>query len=127
MRQLYKLNIERKIMELFYTSVMQSVMSYAITCWFGNSTVESRNMLMRITKQCGKLGVGNTLSLLELYNMASVRRYQVIIQDVSHPLHNKYERLPSGKRLRSIQCHTARYSKSFVPSNIRLINDLNLV
>ena len=121
-RQLKKLNIENKIMELFYTSIVQSVLSFAIVCWYGNCSAESKDKVNRIVRKCTKLGVTNTVPLLDIYNKSVLQRSKTIINDNLHPLNCQYELLPSGRRLRSINCKTSRYAKSFIPSSIVLIN-----
>ncbi|TWW62905.1 hypothetical protein D4764_04G0015520 [Takifugu flavidus] len=40
----------------------------------------------------------------------------------SHPGHGLVSPLPSGRRLRSIRTKTSRYTNSFFPSAIRLLN-----
>ena len=121
---LSNLGIETKIMNLFYSAIIQSVMSFSITCWYGNCSLEVRGKLAKIIRNCVKLGVGNTTSLDEIYNKSTSHRSEVIISDPSHPLNSSYHiLLPSGRRWRSIQCRTSRYHKSFVPFSIRSMNN----
>ena len=117
-RQLRKLNIDDKIMKLFYTSIVQSVITFAIVCWYGNCGIEIKDKLNRIVRNCEKLGVLNTVPLLDIYKKSVLHRSKVIINDSLHPLHKQYELLPWGRRLRSINCKTARYAKSFIPYSI---------
>ncbi len=126
MRKLKKIKIDTKIMELFYTAVVQSVISFSITCWYGNCSSDSKNKLTRLIKNCAKLGVKNINSLMDIYRKFSLQRCEVIINDVTHPLNGHYQKLPSGKRLRSSKCRTARLCKSFVPASIRILNSGSL-
>jgi len=121
-RQLRKLNIEDKILDLFYSAIVQSVMSFSIVCWFGNSNIQSKDKLNRIINNCAKLGVKNVVPLSDIYNKCTIQRSKTIFNDNTHPLNSFYEYLPSGRRLRALSCRTARYAKSFVPSSIILIN-----
>jgi hypothetical protein len=123
-RKLRNLNIDSTIMNLFYTSIVQSVMSFAIICWFGNCSVESKYKLTRAIKICKKLGVQNAMPLEDIFNKCTLQRCKVIVNDEMHPLHACYNMLPSGRRWRSVKARTSHYSKSFVPSSIRLLNDL---
>ena len=125
-RQLVKLNIDNKILELFYTSVVQSVITFSITCWFGNCSMESKNKLSRIIKQCSKLGVPDVASLPEIFKKCALHRCITIYKDTVHPLSCNYRMLPSGRRLQCIKCRTSRYAKSFIPSSIVLINNGHL-
>ncbi len=126
MRKLKKIKIDTKIMELFYTAVVQSVISFSITCWYGNCSSDSKNKLTRLIKNCAKLGVKNINSLMDIYRKFSLQRCEVIINDVTHPLNGHYQKLPSGKRLRSSKYRTARLCKSFMPASIRILNSGSL-
>ena len=125
-RQLGKLNVDNTIMELFYRAIVQSIMSFSIICWYGNCSSESKLKLTRIIEMCGRLGVENAQSLDDIYTKCLVQRCKVIVNDELHPLHASYALLPSGRRWRSIKARTARYAKSFVPSSIRVLNELKL-
>ena len=122
-RQLRKLNVSQKILDLMYTSIISSVLSFSITCWYGNCSSEAQCKLDRVVNQCSRLGVQGAQSLNELYWKSVKIRCEVIQKDKSHPLNFRYEKLRSGKRLRSMRCRTARYGKSFVPSSIRMLNE----
>ena len=121
-RQLYKMKIDRSILNLFYMSIVQSVLTFAISCWYGSCNGESKSKITKIVNNCKRLGVSNTKPLLELYKLAVMQRCKVIRNDCSHPLHKAYQILPSKRRLRATKCRTARYSCSFIPSSIRILN-----
>ena len=121
-RKLCNFNVSNKIMDLFYSSILQSVFSFAICCWYGNSTLESKGKISKVIKKCSRLNVKNTKSLLEIYKRAITQRSNVIINDPSHPLHSCYEMLPSGRRWRSVQGRTSRYRESYILSSIRILN-----
>lgn len=86
----------------------------------------SKNKITRFIKICTKLGVQNAVSLEEIYRKCTIQRCKVVLNDESHPLNTSYNMLPSGRRLRSLKGRTARYTKSFVPSSVRLLNALKL-
>ena len=95
-RQLSKLRIDRKVMDIFYSATIQSVLSVNITCWYGNCNLELKNKLGKIMKNCRKLGVRNIIPLIDTYKKATVRRCEVIHHDPLHPLSQYYQMLPSG-------------------------------
>jgi hypothetical protein len=99
-------------------------MSFAIICWFGNCSAESKHKLTRTIKICKKLGVENAMPLDDIYYKCTLQRCKVIVNDEMHPLYACYDMLPSGKRWRSVKARTSRYLKSFVPSSIRLLNEV---
>ena len=123
-RQLIKLKINVKILNLFYSSILQSVICFSIVCWYGNCSVDSKLKLSRVIRNCEKLGVMDTIPLQDLYEKFMVQRSKMICSDNSHPLCQYYKMLPSGKRYQSIRCRTSRYMKSFLPSSIRIMNKL---
>ena len=123
-RKLSKLKVDHKIMELFYTSIVQSVISFAIVCWYGNCNCSAKHKLERVIKTCSKLGVLNAVSLMDLFKKSTIQRCKIITEDAMHPLNSCYQRLPSGRRLRSVKSKTTRYSNSFVPTSIRLLNEI---
>ena len=45
-----------------------------------------------------------------------------IITDVAHPLNKCFELLPHNIRYRSLMCRTTRFSNTFVPTAVRLLN-----
>ena len=121
-RQLHRLNIDTKIMELFYNAIIQSVISFSITCWYGNCTQDSKHKIMKVINTSRKLGINN-FSLDQIYVTFSKIRCNTIIKDSQHPLNNSYQLLPSGRRFQSLKCRTSRYSNSFLPSSIRILNN----
>ena len=125
-RQMRNLNMDSKIMELFYKSIIQSVIVFSITCWYGNGTSSSKSKISKIINNCIRLGITDIPTLLELFKTNALHRYHVISKDDTHPLHNSFQLLPSGRRLRSFRCRTARYSRSFVPTCIRIINGMGI-
>ena len=120
-RKLSKLNVDSQILEMFYSSIVQSIITFSIICWYGNCSMETKDKLTRIIRNCCKLGI-NTSTLEELYVKYVKLRCKVIRKDKEHPLHNMYQLLPSGKRLRSTKCRTTRYARSFIPASIKILN-----
>ena len=96
-RKLYKLRIDNTILELFYMSIIQSLITFSIVCWYGNSTADSKNKLARVINTCRRLGV-DTVSVEDLYKKSALQRCQAILKDDTHPLRSSYCLLPSGKR-----------------------------
>ena len=122
LRQLRKYHLDKSILQLFYSSIIQSVITFSVTCWYGNSTQESTDRITRVINNCIKLGAKDAITLKELFVKCTLQRCKTIRGDKSHPLHGRYQLLPSGRRLRSTKCRTERYKRSFVPSSIKVLN-----
>ena len=121
-RQMCKLDFNVEILELFYTAIIQSVLSFSIVCWFGNTTEEAKDKIAHVINYCMKLGVINPMSLPEIYERGVLQKIETIFEHEIHPLHKNYVELPSGRRLRSLYCRTKRYADTFVPTSIKLVN-----
>ena len=66
-RKLGQLKVDRTLITLFYKSVIESVLSFCITCWGGNSSKGDRIKVDRIIKISGKFTT-HVSHLDELYN-----------------------------------------------------------
>ena len=121
LRTLYHIKIDTKIMSLFYTSVIESVLCFCINVWSGNCTLKDRNMLSKLIRRVQRMGV-LTVSLNDLCNLHCIKTCKKIIRDKTHPLNNHYEKMPSGRRYRSLSCKGKRYHSSFVPTSLRILN-----
>ena len=123
-RKLHSLHVNRKILELFYKSVVESVFMFGIAAWYGNCTQRSKYLLFRITKYARKLGIQNVNTPDQLYEKAIVKKAKAVRSDCEHPLYSMYKLLRSGRRLQAEYTRTTRYSNSFLPSSIKLLNNI---
>ena len=123
-RKLYNLQVDNKIVELFYRSVVESVITFGIAAWYGNCSQTSRNKLTKVIKYAKRLNIENVKTLQELYEKSTLQKAKAIRSEKEHPLYNCYQTLRSGRRLQAEYTRTARYNRSFVPASIRLINNL---
>ena len=61
-----------------------------------------------------------------IYGKRMKKRVDNIVQDIHHPATNEFFHLmPSGRRMRSISAKTDRLKNSFIPSAVRVFNNLN--
>ncbi len=63
-------------------------------------------------------------SLQDIYNTRLTRKALSIAGDPTHPTHNFFSLLPSGRRLRSLQARTNRLKDSFIHQAVRKLNSL---
>lgn len=123
LRVLKNVNVDNTILVLFYKSVIESVLCFCITSWHGNVNKSEKNRLCKITRIGRKL-CGYVTSLNDLYATSCLKLAQKIMKDSTHPLHNNYTFLLSGRRLNVPALRTTRYKSSFVPNSIRLCNSV---
>ena len=99
----------------FYRAVIESVLVFSISVWFGSITQKETLRLNRVVKRTSRI-IGRDLSSLEiLYQQRLLGRATLISQDSSHPAHDLFEPLPSSRRFRSINTRANRLSTSFPP------------
>ncbi|TWW62331.1 hypothetical protein D4764_04G0009780 [Takifugu flavidus] len=122
LRKLRKLKLPPRMLAQFYTAIIESILTSSITVWYAGATVRDRLRLQRIVRAAEKVIGCRLPSIQDLEIYRSRRCAGRITADPSHPGHGLFSPLPSGRRLRSIRTKTSRYTNSFFPSAIRLLN-----
>ncbi len=103
---------------------IESILTSCITVWYGTCNASCRKSLQRIVRAAEKI-VGVSLpSLQDIYNTRLTRKALSIAGDPTHPTHNFFSLLPSGRRLRSLQARTNRLKDSFIHQAFRKLNSL---
>ena len=67
LRQLRKYNLPQKLLIMFYTAVIESVLCTSITVWFGSATKLDRNRLQRTVRSAEKILGANLPTIQDLY------------------------------------------------------------
>ncbi len=100
--QLKMFNLPQAHITQFYSAVIQSVLCSSITVWFGSaSKADIRRLQWTVRQQKGSI-IGVLLPRLQdLYKSLVKKRACNIITDPSHPGHNLFALLPSGRCYRS--------------------------
>ena len=104
-RCLSKLRIDSKIISMFYNSVLSSVLTYAISCWFSSCTTKEKKSLDKFRKKVCKLV--NKDYHDSIFNVYDVHVKQClalldrILKDPTHPLHSHFKFLPSFDLLKT--------------------------
>ena len=123
LKKLKSFRINSNILTLFYQAVIQSVITFGISCWGGSITEWDKHRINRAIKKAEKIVGCELTSFNDLYRKNSLYKAMHIANDPSHPLYNDY--LISGRsgRFITIQSKTERYRKSFVPSTARKLSE----
>jgi hypothetical protein len=123
LRELKKFHLSKSILVSFYRCVIESVLTFSITVWFNSLTVDDKRKLNKIISTASRV-IGEPLPTLEsIYRQRLKKRSYKIVEDPSHPAHELFELLPSGRRYRSIKTRTNRFKNSLFPSAIRLLSE----
>ena len=123
LRQLHKFRVSQAILSAFYRSVIESILTFSITVWYGNTTVRDKSMINKIIRNASNIIKTDVPSLDEIFKKRAVRRALNTFKDKVHPANSLLQPLPSAKRLRSIKTKSTRFTNSFYPCAIRMINE----
>ncbi len=123
LRQLKKFNLPQVHMTQFYSAVIESVLCSSITVWFGSASKSDIRRLQRTVRTAERIIGVHLPSLQDLYYSRVKKRAGNIITDPSHPGHDLFVLLPSGRRYRSLCTRTSRHKNSFFPYAISSLNN----
>ncbi len=115
LRQLKKCNLPQAHMTQFYSAVIESVLCSSITVWFGSASKSDIKRLQQTVRTAERIIGVHLPSLQDLYYSREKKRAGNIITDPSHPGHDLFALLPSGRRYRSLCTRTSRHKNSFSP------------
>ena len=124
LRRLRSFNICRKLLWMFYQSVVASALFYAVVCWGGSISKRNSNRLDKLIRRAGSVVGMNLDPLVTVVERRSMKKLLAIMDNASHPLHTVISAQKSSfsDRLLLPRCRTNRLKDSFVPRAIRLYN-----
>ena len=124
LRKLRCFDVDVKLLKMFYSSFVQSILSFCMQCWYNSLNLQNKNKLIKIVNVSSKI-VGTILEHPASINEEkTLSHVQKIISDSSHVLFNEYVLLPSGRRYKVPLLKSNRSKKSFVPFSISILNSL---
>ena len=122
LKQLKKFGLKKKMLIRFYRSTIASVLPFSICLWFGGLSAHRQHHLDRVVKTAERI-IGCSLPPLgTIYRGRCLAHARKVISDSQHPAYHLFERLPSGRRFRSIKAKWARFSQSMYPRAEVLLN-----
>ena len=128
LRKLNQFKVSTSIKQLFYQSVVESMLLYNIVCYFNSANKDDTDRMEKATKSAAKVIGTETRSIREVYDKTSLIKLQKIEKDPSHPL-NEVVMSQKSKRVQgrflSMNTKTARHANSYLPNAIRLSNATN--
>eukprot|EP00745_Piridium_sociabile_P021190 TRINITY_DN32588_c0_g1_i7.p1 TRINITY_DN32588_c0_g1~~TRINITY_DN32588_c0_g1_i7.p1 ORF type:complete len:124 (-),score=15.51 TRINITY_DN32588_c0_g1_i7:72-443(-) len=96
LRRLKKFGVSQKIMIQFYRSIIESVLTFSISTWYGGTSQQEKNDLQRTVTTASKIIGCELPSLDTVYEQRVLHRARSIVKDESHPARHLFELLPSG-------------------------------
>jgi len=125
LRKLRSFNVNTKLLEMFYSSILSSVLSFGISVWGGNITKKDTGKLDTFIRRAGKV-VGEVQDDIDtLLRKETDRKTRQILDDETHPLRYEYDSrlIERSGRHRVPHCKTDRYKKTFIPRSIIYLNE----
>ena len=109
---------------LCFTNPSASVWRYCLVCWGGNVSQGGRDKITRIVNQAGIMIGEPQQNLEDVYAVLLVAKLTNVMDDASHPLHDRLagQLIFRSGRIRLPSAATDRYLSSFVPQAIRIHN-----
>ena len=102
-RTLKKFRVDNTIIALFYKSLIQSIISYNLICYFGNATKIEEKKLNQPRKIVQRLLGTDLPSLDDIYHERVLSKLRQIMQDPTHPLNDQFSCNRSGIHLYNAQ------------------------
>ena len=122
MRRLNSFNVSERILRNFYCSFIESLLTFSSVCWFNGLSIKDKNSLNSIVNVCSKIIGVKQRDLCSLWENQVKKKAKSILSQPDHVLSGQFMMMPSGRRYQAPVRRTNRYSRSFVPSAIRLLN-----
>ena len=123
LRRLKGFGLGPQILLQFYRAVIESVLTFSITVWYGSTTVKEKTRLDRVVKTASRI-IGLDLPTLDsLYQQRLLSRATTIAGDQTHPGHNVFKLLPSGRRYQYLNTKTKRFHDSFFPQAAQALSN----
>ena len=87
LRKLNHFKIDSCLLQMFYKTLLQSVLSFDLICAFGNMDIQDQKKLLRIVKIASKIIGVDQISVALLHNDLSLKKIDQILNDSTHTLH----------------------------------------
>ncbi len=121
-QRISRFRVSQNILEIAYKSLVESVLTYNSTSWYGHLNCKQKNCLARVTNIASKI-IGRPQSKLgEVYTSRCVGKAERILKDPTHPLCDQFVLLPSGRLFLMPRAKTNIYKRSFVPAAVGFLN-----
>ena len=119
LRKLFYVNIDSKLLSLFYKSCVLSILNFCISAWGGNALKKDSNRINRCLKNACKMIKKDCDTFDDIYLELCDKKLCAILDDKSHPLFVLIKRSPKSGRILHMTATKSRYFNFFLPFAIR--------
>ena len=113
------LNIDSKLITLFYRSCVISILTFCVSAWGGNCSKKDSARFNRCLKHACRMCKIDCDTFDNIYLDMCCKKLSSILKDESHPLCKFIVRSPKSGRILHITSKTVRFLNSFLPFSIR--------
>ena len=113
LRKLKYFNVDNTLLELFYKSIIESVISFSLVCWGGNIRTNNKQKLDSVIRKACKICKASFPDFDYLLALNCQRKILSIKSDISHPLFGRIRYSERSNRPIPIRCKRERYKNSF--------------
>ncbi|KAI3362887.1 hypothetical protein L3Q82_001929 [Scortum barcoo] len=107
----------RTMLQMFYHSVVSSIIFYTAVCWGSRLKTADTNRLNKLIRRAGSVLGVELESVAEVSERRMLRKLLSIMDNVSHTLHATLTSCQSSfSRLRPPRSSTERHRRSFLPT-----------
>ena len=125
LQKLRNLNVNKDILQTFYRSFIESILTFSCMCWYGSLTMADKKRVDKVLNVCSKIVSESQASLSELYEHRCVQKAKSIMSDTTHVLSNKFvqkeSNCRSGCKYVLPRYKKSRTTKSFIPMAIGVL------
>ena len=120
LRKLNSFKVDNTLLYLLYNSIIQSIVSFCIIAWGGNTLCKSSSKINRVIKRASRITgceLPNVDLLLRSLSLKKINR----IEHTDHPLAEFIKRSARSNRPLLLTTKTERHKRSFLPFAISLL------
>lgn len=115
-------NLKKTLLVAFNHSAIDSILTYCLMVWYADSTAVDKKSLQQVIWSAEKIISCSLPSLDDIASSRHLGRDKNIIKNSTHPGHEQFQLLPSGRHHRSAKTCTSRFKDYFFPRAIRALN-----
>ena len=119
-RKLNSFGVDSILVSLFYSAVVQSLMSFCVIAWGGNLASKYVSQFDRVAKRVSRMTDIKQSCLTEIFEKCCLRKIESIMKDNNHPLMQFITFSKRSNRIILIKANRERFRKSFLPYAVRL-------
>lgn len=112
---------------MFYSSCIESLLTFTMICWFGYLGVTNKDRLSKIVQICQSIADIHFNSIGYVYEVRVIQRATSNLADFNHTLHPEFFLLLSGRTYTFLKQAKSNVYLSFMLAVVGFLNKLYLL